>query len=394
MIKTKKQTLILILGALAAIGPFSIDMYLPAFSAISKDLDADIAKVGLTLSSFFIGISLGQLIYGPILDRFGRKIPLQIGLIIYVISCVSSALSGSIEWLITQRFLMALGGCAGMVATRAIIRDIFPVTEIAKIFSMLMLVMGIAPIIAPTVGGWVLTFSNWRVIFYILATFGFLLLLLVQFFLPESKIADKSVSLNPKAIFQSYVVVFKNKSFLFFTISGGTGMAAMFAYISGSPFVLMKMFHYSEAQYGIIFGLNAFGFILGSQLNRIFLKRFSSFQISKIASILIVFLGIALTANSLLNKPIEAIMLVSIFLFLLNLGLLAPNTSALALEPFSKNAGIASALIGTLQMIFGAVASIAVSSFHNQTSIPMAAAMGVCALFSFLSLTLVKNNPH
>jgi len=394
MIKAKKQTLILILGALAAIGPFSIDMYLPAFSVISKDLDADIAKVGLTLSSFFIGISLGQLIYGPILDRFGRKIPLQIGLIIYVIACVSSALSGSIEWLITQRFLMALGGCAGMVATRAIIRDIFPVTEIAKIFSMLMLVMGIAPIIAPTVGGWVLTFSNWRVIFYILATFGFLLLLLVQFFLPESKITDKSVSLNPKAIFESYIKVFKIRKFLLFTIAGGTGMAAMFAYIAGSPFVLMKMFHFSEAEYGMLFGLNAFGFILGSQLNRVFLKHFSSLQISKIATIVIVFLGATLTVNSFFPQPNVFIMLASIFMFLLNLGLLAPNTSALALEPFSQNAGIASALIGTLQMIFGALASVAVSTFHNQTSLPMALTMGVCGLFSFISLTFIKNNPR
>lgn len=374
------------LGALAALGPFSIDMYLPGFPAIAEDLQTTIAQVGLSLTSYFIGISVGQLFYGPLIDRFGRKKPLLIGLFIYLLAAIGCALSPTIDWLIGLRLLLALGGCVGMVAGRAIVRDLFPVSETAKVFSTLILVMGVAPIIAPTLGGFVTAGLGWRYIFYSLTLIAALLIFLVYRFLPESRQADATVSLQPRRVLQDYLLVLKEPEFITFSIAGSVAFAGMFAYISGSPFVFMEYFGLSETHYGWLFGFNAFGFILGSQLNRLWLLRRTPAQITRRAGIFQWVSGLLLALGSIWGVINAAGTIVLIFSFLFWSGFMAPNATAIALRPFTRFAGSASALLGSIQMVAGALASGLVSYFHNNTPLPMAISMGACATLALAAL--------
>ena len=380
------KLIILILSALAAIAPFSIDMYLPAFPAMAQDLHTDISHIALSLTSFFIGISVGQLFYGPLLDRIGRKKPLLFGLVLYTFASLGCAFAINERWLIALRLLQALGGCGGMVAVRAMVRDIFPIKDIAKIISTIMLVMGVAPIIAPTVGSIVMTNFGWRAIFYVLASFGAALIAAVVFALPESKQPDPSISLRPAKIFSEYFSVLKQPQFLAYALCGGLGSAGMFAYISGSPFVYIKLFGISEAHYGWLFGLNAFGLIFGSQLNRFVLRRFTSQQAITVIVSLQASVGVLLVVSATLGhfQMIATLILISGYLFLQ--GFLYPNTTALALMPFEKNAGAASAMMGFLQMVCSSFASALVSYLHNGTALPMTGVMAGCAGLGLLSL--------
>lgn len=379
MTKRQQNIVILILGAIAALGPFSIDMYLPGFSAIAKDLNTDVASVGLTLTSYFIGISVGQLIYGPLVDRYGRKKPLLIGLAIYLVAALGCAFSPNINWLIALRLILALGGCVGMVASRAIIRDIFPVNETARVFSTLLLVMGIAPIIAPTIGGYVSSTLGWKYIFIILSAISAFLIFIVYRSLAETKEFDDSVSLKPLEVAKNYLEVFTNSEFLVFSLAGSVTMAGMFTYITGSPFVLMEIYGFSETEFGWIFGLNAFGFIAGSQVNRAWLRKRSTENISNIVAVILFIIGLTAVVTNLAGLLQAPLLLSLLFLFLFFLGFLNPNTTALALEPFTKNAGVASALIGSLRMFSGAVASALISIFFDGTEFPMIAIMMGCA---------------
>ncbi len=390
MNQQQRNTIILVLGALAALGPFSIDMYLPGFPAIAKDLNTNIAQVGLSLTSYFIGISVGQLFYGPVIDRFGRKPPLLIGLFLYLLAAIGCALAPTVDWLIGLRLLLALGGCVGMVAGRAIVRDLFPVSETAKVFSTLILVMGVAPIIAPTMGGFITASLGWRFIFYTLTLIAAILIFLVYRFLPESRQPDASVSLKPKRVLQDYLMVLKEPEFITFSIAGSVAFAGMFAYISGSPFVFMEYFGLSETHYGWLFGLNAFGFILGSQLNRLWLQRRTPAQITRRAGIFQWVSGLLLAMGTISEVLNAAGTIALIFSFLFWSGFMAPNATAIALRPFTRFAGSASALLGSIQMVAGALASGLVSYFHNQTPLPMAVSMGACATLALLALFIHK----
>lgn len=383
MNQQQKNTIILTLGALAAIGPFSIDMYLPGFPAIAADLETDIAHVGFSLTSYFIGISLGQIAYGPLIDRFGRKTPLLTGLVLYLIAAVGCALVPDVYWLIALRFMLAIGGCVGMVAGRAVVRDLFPAGETAKVFSTLILIMGVAPIVAPTIGGYVAAHFGWRYIFLFLVAFSALMFLVVKRFLPESRQPDPAVSLKPAAVLHDYLQVLKDPDFTSYTLAGSITFAGLFAYISGSPFVFMEYFGLSETLYGWIFGLNAFGFIAGSQINRLWLKEKSSAQIVLRAGFFQFLAGLVLAAGSVAGVLNATATMVLIFLFVFWLGFLAPNTTALALQPFTRFAGSASALLGSLQMVAGALASALVSYLHNNTLLPMVLVMACCAVIGY-----------
>ncbi len=395
MTKSQQNIIILILGAIAALGPFSIDMYLPGFSAIAQDLNTDVASVGLTLTSYFIGISVGQLIYGPLVDRYGRKKPLLIGLAIYLVAGFGCAFSPNINWLIGLRLVLALGGCVGMVASRAIVRDIFPVNETARVFSTLLLVMGIAPIIAPTVGGYVTSELGWRYIFVILSIISLILILIVYKYLDETKKFDPKVSLKLGAVSKGYIAVLKKPEFLVFGLAGSITMAGMFTYITGSPYVLMEIHGFSETEFGWIFGINAFGFIAGSQVNRAWLKKRETESISNIVSVLLFVVGAFLLLAYILEILNAQLLLPLLFLFLFISGFLNPNTTALALEPFSTNAGVASALIGSFRMFSGAVASGLISLFFDGTQLPMVCIMlgcsaGVMILIQYYRLSSKK----
>lgn len=384
MSKQDLRKVTLLLGFLSALGPFSIDMYLPGFQAIATDLNTNIAVVGYSLTSYFVGISVGQLIYGPIVDRFGRRIPLIVGLSIYIFASLMCALAPTIQWLIGLRLLLALGACAGMVAGRAVVRDLFPPSEIAKVISTLMLIMGVAPLIAPTVGGWMVAALGWQAVFVTLAGICGLMLTGVILILPESRGADKSISLAPPAVLGKFWTVIKQPAFIVYGLAGGFTLGSLFAYVGGAPYIYLEKFQFTQTQFGYLFSLNSFGYIGGSQLNRFLLKRAGSLRIAEVSSLIIAILGFLLLLTVLIPGISGYLMLFILFIFLFGSGLLAPNTMALALEPFSENAGSASALIGFTQMLFGALASGAVSLLHNHTALPMTGIMAGCAFVTAL----------
>ena len=388
MLKKRRSLLILLLGLLSAIGPFSIDMYLPGFPTIATDLQTSVDQVSYSLSSFFIGICIGQMICGPLLDRFGRKRPLYAGLILYIFASLGCAVSGSIEALIGFRFLQALGGCVGMVAPRAIVRDMFPVNENAKIFSLLVLVIGISPIIAPTAGSFFISSYGWHSVFIVLAIVTAILLVTVIFFLPESKKPDPTFSLKPKPIINSFLTVMKEPQFYTYALAGAISSAGLFAYLSGSPFVFMQYFSVTEQHYSWIFALVAAGLISSSQLNNLLLKKYSSAQVIKVTLAVQAIVGLSLAVGTALGLLELYSTIFLIFLFLSCQGFSFPNSSALSMAPFSKEAGSASALMGALQMGFGALASGLVGVFFNNTPLPMAGVMGGCALSGLIILTL------
>ena len=380
----QRRIFILVVGSLTAVGPFSIDMYLPGFPAIARDLQTDIAHVGLSLTSYFIGISAGQLGYGPLVDRFGRKKPVIAGLLLYIAAAMGCGFSPTIHWLIAMRLLLALGGCVGIVAARAIVRDLFPVREVAKIFSTLMLVLGISPIIAPSVGAYVASMYSWRYVFAVLGTIAAVILVAVIWLLPESRPADKSVSLHPVNMTRNYLRVLKEPAFLVYGVASAAASMGLFAYISDSPFVFMNLFGLSERQFGLVFSMSACGVIGASQLNRFWLRARTSTDISMTSVVVKCFVAVLLVAGSLTGVTATTT-IVMLFCYLASIGLLSPNTTALAIEPFTTYAGTASALLGSMQMTAGALGSALVSWFHNGTSVPMT----VLLMFSsFVSLGL------
>jgi DHA1 family bicyclomycin/chloramphenicol resistance-like MFS transporter len=384
--KINRTFLILILGMMSAIGPFSIDMYLAGFPAIAADLHTSVAHIALSLSSFFIGISVGQFIYGPLLDRYGRKKPLYIGLVLYIAASIGCAMAATADMLIALRLVQALGGCVGMVASRAIIRDVFPVNEIAKVFSKLMLVIAVSPIIAPTLGGYLVSAYGWHEVFIVLAIMAFVVLVCVHFVLPESMKADASSSLRPSLIMKNYFMVLRTPQFYTYAFTGAIAAAGLYAYISGSPYVFIEMFKVTEQQYGWIFAGVALGLITTSQVNSMLLKRFTSQQIIRVAIFcqmitgMILFIG---SANGLLDVYSTIAL---IFLFLSCQGFIFPNTSALSMAPFQKNAGSASAMMGGIQMSIGALSSIIVSALSNGTAMPMTGMMALCSFTSMCFL--------
>lgn len=387
--KTQKQPLlILILGLLCAIGPFSIDMYLPGFPAIAANLHTTVDYVSYSLSSFFIGICMGQLLCGPLLDRFGRKTPLCVGLVLYIIASIGCSLSKSVEVLIAFRFLQALGGCVGMVAPNAIIRDVFPVEKTAKVYSLLILILGVSPIMAPTAGSYIVGSFGWQQIFVTLSIVAALILTAVIFWLPESKKPDPTFSLLPKPILTSFATVIKQPQFYTYAFAGAIASAGLFAYLAGSPFVFMEMYGVSEQQYGWIFSAIAVGLIGSSQLNNLILKKYDSSQIIKVVFVTQSAIGLALVIGTAFGLLGITGTILLIFLFLSCQGFTFPNSAALAMAPFTKGAGSASALMGALQMGCGAVASALVGLFFNKTAVPMAAIMAGCSISGLIILLI------
>ncbi|ADB40124.1 multidrug effflux MFS transporter [Spirosoma linguale] len=378
--------LILILGSLTALGPFSIDMYLPGFPAIAKDLHTTAAKVSLSLSGYFIGISLGQLLYGPLLDRFGRKPPLYAGLIVYILAAAGCALATSIDGLILMRVIQAIGSCAAAVASVAMVRDLFPVKDNAKVFSLLLLVVGASPMIAPTVGGYVTAAWGWQAVFVILMGMGVAILLAVFLWLPASYAPDRSISLKPRPILRNFWQVLKDPQFYTYAFTGAIAFSGLFAYVSGSPILFMEVFHTSGKEYGWIFAFLSVGFIGSSQINTLLLRKYKSEQVVFAALagqvlVALVFLTVAL--SGLLTLPIT---LVFLFLFLCCIGFTNPNAAALSLAPFTRNGGSASALMGAVQMGMGTLISVIMSLFEVPSAIPMVMAMAGSSTLALLVL--------
>ncbi len=382
--------LILLLGSLTALGPFSIDMYLPGFPAIAEDLNTTAAKVSLSLSGYFIGISAGQLLYGPLLDRFGRKKPLFIGLVVYILASAGCVFASTIDSLIVMRVIQAIGSCAATVASVAMVRDLFPVKESPKVFSLLLLVVGVSPMIAPTIGGYVTAAFGWQAVFVILTAMGIAIFLASVLWLPDSYKPDKNLSLKPRPILSNFWSVLREPQFYTYTFTGAIAFAGLFAYVSGSPLVFMEVFHTNEKVYGWIFAFLSVGFIGSSQLNTLMLRKYSSQQIVQFALVCQVLVGGLFLASALSGVLTLPITIAFLFFFLCCIGFTNPNAAALCLAPFTKNAGSASALMGAVQMGMGTVISVLISMFEVPSATPMVAAMAGSALLALVVLLLGK----
>jgi DHA1 family bicyclomycin/chloramphenicol resistance-like MFS transporter len=388
MTRSRYVSLILILGSLTALSPFSIDMYLPGFPAIAEDLATSAAKVSLSLSGFFIGISLGQLLYGPLLDRFGRKKPLYIGLSIYILASIGCTFSHSISSLIVLRFIQALGSCAATVVAVTLVRDLFPVEENAKIFALLILVLGTSPMIAPTAGGYIISSFGWHAVFIVLTIICILIFICCIFWLPAGNAPDTSLSLRPGPITRGFLSVFLNPQFYTYCLTGGIAFAGLFAYVAGSPVVFMNVYGVSQKAYGWIFAMLSIGFIGSSQLNTLLLKKFNSQQILNAILTGYLILALFFLLASLMGWMSLPLNIVFLFLLLSCVGIANPNTAALTLAPFGKNAGTASSLMGAIQMGLGSLISVFISLFEKPSVTPLAIAFVASSAFSLLILKM------
>jgi len=385
-VSTQRLGLIVILAGLMAFAPMSIDMYLPALPELARVLGTDAAHAQITLATFFLGFAIGQAFYGPVSDRFGRKPPLYVSLSLYTLASLGCALAPGIEELAALRFLQALGACAGAVIARAVVRDLFESHEAVKVLSALTLVFGLAPILAPLIGGYLLLWFGWQAIFYLLAGFGVVSLIAVIFGLPETHRPENTRSLALGAVLGTYWHLLCQRRFLGYALCGGFGSAGMFAYIAGSPFVFIELFGVAPQHYGWFFGTNAIGLVMAAQINGWLHRHAGSHAILNVVVAVQALAGLALLADAVTGLGDLFGIAVPLFLFVASLGFISANTTVLAMEPFKATAGAASALMGTLQFGLAAMAALGVSTIPSATALPMASVIAACGVLGLLML--------
>lgn len=365
-----RNRLILILGILSAYGPLSTDLYMPALPTIGRELHS--LHVQQTMAVYFFGLAVGQLFYGPISDRIGRKRPLLFGCVLYSLACLGCALAPNMESLIAFRLLQALGASVGMVTTLSIVRDVFEFRESGKVLSYLMLIMGAAPILAPLLGGQILLYSSWRFIFVLLTLFGLTCLALVAFGLPET-LREQSRNRSPlSTIFADYLRLLVDVRFLSYALPQSLMGAGFFTYLSGASPVFIGVYGVSPQHFGFIFGLNAIGLIGASQLNNRLLNSLPGRLILIRAMIVMVVAALSLVAVAYSGfGGMIGLWTVLFFCVALN-GLVRPNAQAAVMAPFPERAGLASSLLGALGSGVGALAGSLLSLFKGESALPMA----------------------
>lgn len=380
---------ILILGALSAFGPLAIDFYLPGFPAMAVAFGTDEKHIQTTLAAYFLGLSIGQLAYGPVADRFGRRIPLLAGVGLFTVASLACAFAPSLDALIVARFVQALGGCAGMVLARAIVSDKCDAVGSAKVFSQLMLVMGLAPILAPMAGGVMVNLYGWQSIFIALTVFSAVCALTVAWGLPESLPANQPRPPLSGALKQ-YARLLKDGVFLGYALTGGIAMAGMFAYIAGSPFVFIKLYGVPAEHYGWLFGMNAGGFIVVAQVNaRLLAKRAPGSLLTRTIWVYLL-AGLAVLGISALHTEALWPLLVPLFVCISSLGCIIPNASACAMNGQGAHAGSASALLGCVQFSVAAAAAGLVSALHDGSALPMALVITLCGAAAVTAAMLTR----
>jgi MFS transporter, DHA1 family, multidrug resistance protein len=368
-----------VLGMLVAFAPLSIDMYLPALPALGRDLGASADQVQGTLALYFVGLALGQLLYGPLSDRYGRKKPLVAGFLLYLLASAGCALAPDLPTLMACRLAQALGGCAGVVIPMAMVRDRFDQANSARALSRLMLVMGAAPMLAPIAGAQLLALFGWRAIFWVLAGCALAALLLVHLALPETLAPGRRRPVTALGALRSWRELLGDRRYLLPALGGGLASAAMFAYIAASPFVLIGQHGLTPAQYGWVFGANACGLIAASQLNHRLLARLHPDVVLLRALAGMCVAAAALLASAVLAAPIW-VLLLALFCTIAVLGFIMPNASAAAMATAGERAGSAAAVLGTLRFGAAAIAGAVV----GEGAVSMALVMGVCAVASLL----------
>ena len=368
--------LIILLGLLSAIGPLSTDMYLPAFPTLETALGSGGGSAQITLAAWFVGLAIGQFTQGPASDRWGRKAPLVFGLAVYVIGSIGCALSHDLWSFCTFRVLAAIGGSAGMVIPRAIVRDVATGNQGAKLMSQLTLVLGVVPVLAPSLGALVLTVASWRWIFWIATLYGVLALAAVHFALPDTLPRAMRLHLAPVEVLGRYISIFNERVFLANTCICGFSSFVIFAYLSGTPVVFEQILHFTPAGFGLMFGINAFFYIAGTQLNarvvhRVGVARMLGYGIASMTGAALLLNFVVITGLAGAHGSLMAAVL-PIMWVMASLGFLTPNAVVLALTAHARHAGSASALLGTLQFSFGAAAGMVMGLFHSISMLPMA----------------------
>ena len=371
LVRPHRVQLIVILGALSAFGPLSLDMYLPALPALAADLSASAAEAQLTLTACLLGLACGQIVAGPLSDALGRRRPLLAGLVGYTLASLICAAAPSVPVLVLLRLLQGVAGAAGIVIARAAVRDLFSGADVARFFSLTMLVNGLAPILAPVIGGQVLRLTSWRGVFVVLTVVGLLLVLSALLGLPETLPAGRRRSGGLRATLHTYRRLLADPALMRYSLASGLAMAAMFAYIAGSPFVIENLYGVSPQRFSLIFGTNAFGIVVLSQIGARLVARAGA------GRLLAAGLGVSLLGSLLLLASVTlgaglAGILPAFFLIVASIGLIGPNATALALADHPQTAGSASALIGVMQYIFGAVVAPLVGLGGMATAMPLA----------------------
>ena len=383
--------IIFILALLTALEPISIDLYLPGFLSIAKALRVDAAVVQISLSTFLGGFAVGQLIWGPLADRYGRKKPILISLLIYIIASVGCAYVTSAEQLWVLRFIQAIGGCGGIVISRAIVSDYFEKDQTLKIFSLLAMIMGVAPIVAPLIGNLILQMSHhWEWLFGAMALIGAVLFLLTLFFLPETKKTSETVSLptSQKGILGQYIEVLKVPKFVIYSLIAGVVNGALMIYISNGPFLIIEKGGFSGGIFSLIFAINAIGLAGGSFFINILSKYSTPEKLCKIMTLLLIAIGLVMLSLMYAGASIEVV-LVAIFLYLFIIGTLFPLTTELVLSSFTDNSGSASSLFGAIQLTLAFIFTLLSGVLNNGTIAILGIQFVVCAIFAF-ALTLFK----
>ncbi|MBM0636586.1 multidrug effflux MFS transporter [Campylobacter sp. VicNov18] len=385
-----KFKLIIILALMSSIAPLSTDMYLPALTHVKQSFQTNSFLTQLSIASFFVAFALGQLIYGPLSDIYGRKISALTGIFFFIISSLFCVIIDNIYAFIALRFLQALGGCAGVVIARAIVNDLFEIKEAAAVFALMMVFTSLAPMLSPTFGGFLLEYFSWHSIFATLFALGILLFVMVLFGLKESAPHLKKQKFSYKQAIKGYKLVLNDKYFLIYILCASLALAAMFAYITGSSFVFTQFFALSEQKFALFFGINALGFIICANINAKLIQKFQSEKILSKALIIMFISTIILLVNAFFY-PHFLLFQISIFTSIAMLGFIAPNTTTLAMARFKEHSGTASAVLGTVQFSFAGLISFIVGIINANTPIILALVMCICVLMANMIYLLIKS---
>lgn len=388
----RRAELIVLLGVLIACAPFSIDMYLPALPTLAQVFSTSAAATERTLTTFFLGFATGQALFGPLADRFGRKPPLYVGLALFTVTSLGCAFAPSIEVLAGLRLFQALGACAGGVTARAVVRDLFEPKDAVQVLARMILVMGVAPLLAPLLGGYVLVTLGWQAIFLILAGIGAVALTAAWLQLPETHRAEHArTSLHIGGILRDYFGILRDREFLAYGLGAGIATGGVFGYVTGSPHVFIEFYHVPPQSFGLLFGATAAGMIIMSQASAYILRYYPPTKVLRMAQSVQAFAGIVLFAAGATGIGGLYSLIPPLFVFVAMNGAVGPSSTALAMAPHAAQAGLASALLGTLGFGSGALASLAVGVLQGPGAFGMALVVAVCGLAGLtLNLTLVR----
>ena len=374
----------IVLGLLAAVGPFAIDMYLPALPSIATEFKASDAAVQGSLIAFFIAIAFGQIIYGPVSDSYGRRAPLYFGMVLYSIGAIGCSLAPSIEWLIVARFVQGIGACAGVTIPRAIVRDLYTGADAAKLMSLIMLVFSAAPILAPLFGSMVIALSSWRVIFDLVALVGVLGVAITFFVLDETRPAEKRVPMNLASVARGYLELIRDRAYVGVVFVGGFGMAGLFSFLAGSSFVYIDHFGLTPTQFSLAFSVNAISFIGSAQSTSLLARLFGLKRVVRGSAALFVLATGILFAATLAGLDNVYALIAMLLVSFGAMGPLGPATAVMALDSHGTRAGTASALLGTLQLFVGMAVVSITGIVSDGTVLPLVSAIFACALAAFL----------